>query len=262
MLMHYIVICDMYEYSFYRIFPHCHKRHDCRENVTVHKTCVLIPSTCLSETSLILRRIQWDTKINVHRASCKLPLLLSDFNGTWNFWTYFRKKFKYQISWKTFQWEPSCSIRADGRRDRTKLLVAFRNFGTDLGWKELNLLGLMQLMSLKGSAVIYITDRPLRIMDDWWNRRHYTRRGSVKTSDIHYPVMFIRQGHIVTTVLASSVTSCWFRKKLFLSYRNRRLPGARLSRVISIPNCNCALPSGKRNKVGMLIKWSLYKLLV
>jgi hypothetical protein len=134
----------------------------------------------------------------------------------------------------------------------------------DPGGKELNLLGLMQLMSLKGNFVIYIiTDRPLQIMDDWWNSRHYTWRGSVKTSGIHYPVMFIRQGHTVTEVSASSVTICWFRKKLFPSYRNRRPPGARLSRAINIPNCNCALPSGERNEVGiMLIQRSFYKLLV
>jgi len=33
---------------------------------------------------------------------------------------------KNQISRKTVQWEPSCSMRTDGHR--TKLTVAFRNF--------------------------------------------------------------------------------------------------------------------------------------
>jgi len=33
---------------------------------------------------------------------------------------------KYQISQKFFQWEPSCSVRADG--NVTKPVVAFRNF--------------------------------------------------------------------------------------------------------------------------------------
>ena len=43
-----------------------HKRHDFRKNVTKHKMCVLIFSTNLSETFLILRRIQRYTVTNVH----------------------------------------------------------------------------------------------------------------------------------------------------------------------------------------------------
>ena len=40
------------------------------------------------------------------------------------------KKLKYQISSKSVKWESSCSMRADGRKDRhmMKLIVAFRNF--------------------------------------------------------------------------------------------------------------------------------------
>jgi hypothetical protein len=34
----------------------------------------------------------------------------------------------YQISWKSIQWERSCSMRADGRTDMTKQMVNFRNF--------------------------------------------------------------------------------------------------------------------------------------
>ena len=48
----------------------------------------------------------------------------------------FRKILKYQISWKSVQWEPSCSMRTDRKTDRgkdgrtymTKLIGAFHNF--------------------------------------------------------------------------------------------------------------------------------------
>jgi hypothetical protein len=40
----------------------------------------------------------------------------------------FEKYSFYQISWKSAQWQPGCSMRAEGRTGMTKLLVAFRNF--------------------------------------------------------------------------------------------------------------------------------------
>ena len=45
----------------------------------------------------------------------KYPLFLSDINGSWIFATDFRKILKYQIWWKTVQWEASCSMWTDGR---------------------------------------------------------------------------------------------------------------------------------------------------
>jgi hypothetical protein len=45
-----------------------------------------------------------------------------------DFFIHFRKLFKYQISWKSDELEPSSSMRTDRHTDKTKIVAAFRNF--------------------------------------------------------------------------------------------------------------------------------------
>ena len=72
----------------------------------------------LLEVLLILRRIQRENVINVRRYSCKVPLLLPDFNETWIFSTDFRKILKYPIK-KNRPVEAEL-LNAEGQTDRQK----------------------------------------------------------------------------------------------------------------------------------------------
>jgi len=71
-----------------------------------------------SAAFLILRRNERDMMKMYIILHVKYTLFLSDFNEPWIFWAHFRKIVKYQISWKSVQWEPRCSTRAEGRTDR------------------------------------------------------------------------------------------------------------------------------------------------
>jgi len=94
------------------------KRHDLRENVLGHAMCVFIFSKIFV---LNLYHSKKNLARYYHKYAClhvQYPLLLSDFIETWIFQTQFRKILKYQIWWKSVQWEPRCSMRTGGRTDK------------------------------------------------------------------------------------------------------------------------------------------------
>ena len=109
--------CHLWPAPLYNVFPHFFLNGTTfgKKKVTEHKMCVLIFSTSFfsSETFLILRINERDMIKNVYCLRVKYPLFLSDFNETWIFSTDFRKIPKYKISWKSAQWERSCSMRTD-----------------------------------------------------------------------------------------------------------------------------------------------------
>ena len=87
--------------------------------------------TCFLKLFFILRRIQRDIVINAHGTSWKVPLFLSDLHETEIFSTDFRKILQKQISWKTVQLEPICSVRTERRTDwqtHDERWAAFRSF--------------------------------------------------------------------------------------------------------------------------------------
>jgi hypothetical protein len=98
------------------IFTLSQKRHYFRKRAIEHKMCVLRFSTTfiwnISHSKKKLARYDVPGKMytGLH---VKCSLFLSDFNETWTFSTDSRKVLKYQISWKSVQWEPSCCMRTD-----------------------------------------------------------------------------------------------------------------------------------------------------
>jgi hypothetical protein len=64
-------------------------------------------------------------------------LFLSDLNTDWILSSDFQRMLKCKTLWKYILWEPSCSIRRDGRTDMTKLIVAFCNFAMALKKDEI-----------------------------------------------------------------------------------------------------------------------------
>jgi hypothetical protein len=88
-------------------------RHDFRDKVIKHNILVLIFSKTLSKEFLILTRIQRDIIINIICVCLQYSLFLSDLNETWTLVTDCRQIPKYQISWKSVQWQSRCSMQTD-----------------------------------------------------------------------------------------------------------------------------------------------------
>jgi hypothetical protein len=94
-----------------------HKRHDFQKRKLLNIKCVLSFSKILCEILLILEIIQQYIIINVLRSSCKVPLLLSDFNHTLLSLTEFQKSHQIQ------NFRKICAVgtelfHADGWMDR------------------------------------------------------------------------------------------------------------------------------------------------
>jgi len=109
-----------------------HKRHDFRggkKRLNIKRVLWLILQL-VPETSLVLRRTDWDTVINVHTSSCKVSIILAGFQQNLNFLGGFSKNTQISNLIKI------CPVGAeffhtnaqvDRQTDFTKLILAFRN---------------------------------------------------------------------------------------------------------------------------------------
>ena len=111
-----VCICSLRYPACHARAPYCHLwpvrlSTIKKKKVTEHKMCVLIFSTTYVWNISHSKKKWARCNKNVLWSPC--TCILVHFNETWNFSTDFRKILKYQISWKSVQWEPTCSMRTD-----------------------------------------------------------------------------------------------------------------------------------------------------
>jgi len=77
------------------------------------KMCGLIFSTTFA-WNISHSKKNWARQIkNVYWSSCTVSVIPVNLNDNWIFSAVVQKIREYQISWKSLQWEPSCSMRTD-----------------------------------------------------------------------------------------------------------------------------------------------------
>ena len=118
-----IVICGLSGCT--NIFPHYLINGTIFGETLLKVKCVFfISPQLLSETFLILRRIQRDTITNIHWSSRDALVFLIRFWWSWNFLGLSWRN-THKLSLKSVQWEP---FGGGEQADTTKLAVAFRYF--------------------------------------------------------------------------------------------------------------------------------------
>jgi hypothetical protein len=110
------IVCHLWLVQLYHIFPHYLINGTIFGKTLLNVKCVFwFCLQLLSETFLILRRIQRDIIINVRKSALKYPLFMSDCNETRILSTDFRKILKYQISYNSYS---GSRVVPCGRTDR------------------------------------------------------------------------------------------------------------------------------------------------
>ena len=125
----YAPYCHLWPSPLYNIFPHyLNKAWFSKRKLLNIKYVFRSSLQPLSETFFILGRTERERSKTCIGLHVKYPLLLSAFNETCIISTDFRNILKYQILWKSLQWELECSMWTDGRMDRPDGVVVFRSF--------------------------------------------------------------------------------------------------------------------------------------
>ena len=111
--------CHLWHTSLYNIFPCYLINSMIIKKKLLNIKCVFRFSVqILSETFFLLRRFECNMIKNVYLSSCTGPFILERLQWNLNFMDNLKQNLKYQISWKSVQWETSCSMWTDRRTDR------------------------------------------------------------------------------------------------------------------------------------------------
>jgi hypothetical protein len=137
-----------------------HKWQDFLEKVIKHKMCALISLQLLSETFLILRRIEWDTCmiISVYWSPCKVPVILVRCQLNLNFLDTFSKN-THISNYTKIHMVGSELTHVDGWTDgdMMKVMVAFHSFVYKPKNRKVKIYNTLILPYLLGCKTLYLT---------------------------------------------------------------------------------------------------------
>ena len=150
---YYTVICDLPACTKFSTLSHNRYGFQGAGKLLNTKCVFWFSLQLLSETFLILRKTEGNMVKNVYWSSCKVPVI-------WYSAADFRKILKYQISWKSVQWEPGCSMWTDGQTWRSyyPLVVILR---MALKWHSSNHIFIRSTQNYHPQILQYLGTVPL-----------------------------------------------------------------------------------------------------
>jgi len=101
--------CHLWPTRLYSIFPHYVINGTTKTTITEYKM-FWFSLQLFFFWNVSHSKKSWGMIKNSYWSSCKIPVIPARL---WRNSTDVRKTLKYQISWKSFQWKPSCSMRTN-----------------------------------------------------------------------------------------------------------------------------------------------------
>jgi hypothetical protein len=151
----------------------------------------------------------------------KYPLFLSGYNETWIFSMDCRRKFKYQVSSKSVQWEPSCSMRTDGHYEANSRFSQFANTPNNGKVAPVNDKKTYRWSGGTDALILNLGNKWRWVVNST-HRRTYPREGTRCSLNRRFGGPQSRSG------------SFWKRKKL-LCHTGIRAPNRRARNVVTTP---------------------------